>query len=152
MTHAPRFAWQRTLFWFGLTLFAIVVFGGAFAFGYNRMNENTILPGVEVAGVNLAGLDRQAAESRLREILPDLSAGSLMVDVAGVQQTIGYDEFGRDYDFDYMLGQALGLGRIGGPLDQLTQQVGLLRDGAEIPAIVTWDNTALTSRVAALAE
>lgn len=152
MAGAPRFDWQRAAFWFGLTMLAIVVFGGAFAFGYNRMNENTILPGVHVAGVDLAGLDRQTAERRLREVLPNLSTGALTVEVAGVRQTIGYAEFDRDYDFDYMLGQALDLGRTGGPLDQLTQQVGLLKDGAEIPAVVTWDNSVLASRVAALAE
>ena len=148
----PGFSWQRAAFWFGLTLLAIVVFGGAFAFGYNRMNENTILPGVQVAGIDLAGLDRQAAEEKLRQVLPNLSTGSLTVEVAGARETIGYAEFGRDYDFDYMLGQAVGMGRIGGPLDQLAQQVGLLKDGAEIPAAVTWDNTALATRVAALAE
>jgi vancomycin resistance protein YoaR len=151
-TGSSGFAWQRAAFWFGLTLLAIVLFGAAFAFGYNRMNENTVLPGVEVAGIDVAGLDRQAAERRLREVLPNLSTGSLTVEVAGVRQTIAYTEFDRDYDFDYMLGQALGLGRLGGPLDQLSQQIGLLKDGAQIPAVITWDNTELAERVAQIAE
>ena len=55
---ARRFGrWHRRLaFTFALTLSAIIVFGAAFAVGYARMNDGRVLPGVEVAGVDLAGL------------------------------------------------------------------------------------------------
>jgi hypothetical protein len=52
------------------------------------MNENTVLPGVSVAGIDLAGLDRRAAERELRAALPDLSAGTLSVSVAAQSESI----------------------------------------------------------------
>jgi len=50
------------------------------------MNEDTVLPGVSVAGVDLAGLDRRAAERKIREALPDLGAGSLSLSVGAVNE------------------------------------------------------------------
>ncbi len=115
------------------------------------MNENTVLPGVSVAGVDLAGLDRRAAERRLRETLPDLSAGALSVSVAAESETIPYEEFDRDWDMDYMLGQAFALGRQGTFVDQLREQIGLLRSGVQIEPVMTWNAEELAMRVADVA-
>jgi vancomycin resistance protein YoaR len=115
------------------------------------MNENTILPGVSVAGVDLAGLDERAAERKLRETLPDLSAGELALSIGAVNVTIPYDDFERDWDMDYMLGQAVALGRQGSFVDQLREQIGLLRADVDIAPVMSWDAEELTSRVAAAA-
>ncbi|MGI8929330.1 MAG: VanW family protein, partial [Candidatus Limnocylindrales bacterium] len=147
----PGFAWRRLAFWFVLTLLAIVAFGAAFAFAYDRMHERTLLPGVQVAGVDLAGLDRQAAERRLRATLPDLSGGALTVRVGSLEESIPYAEFERDYDFEYMLEQAFTLGRAGNLIDQLREQVAILQHGASIDPVMTWNTEELASRVAALA-
>ena len=148
---ASGFTWRRPIFWFGLTLLAIVAFGAAFAFGYQRMNENTALPGVSVAGVDLAGLDRRAAERRIREALPDLTAGSLSLSVGAVDETIPYASFDRDYDMEYMLDQAFALGRQGTFVDQLREQIGLLRSGVQIEPVMTWNAEELATQVADVA-
>ena len=115
------------------------------------MHEGALLPGVDVAGVDLAGLDRAAAARRLRAELPDISAGSLTVHVATQDATIPYADFDRDYDIDYMLDQAFAVGRQGNFVDQLAEQIGLLRSGVSIPAVMTFDSEELARQVAAVA-
>ena len=146
------FAWGRWLFWFGLTLVAFALFWAAFAFGYARMHETTVMPGVAVAGIDLSGLTRAAAEDKLREELPDLSTGELAVTVGTQSETIPYADFDRDYELDYMLDQAFGLGRRGSVVDQVRDQVGLLQSGANVEPVMTMNSQALATRVAALAE
>jgi vancomycin resistance protein YoaR len=134
-----------------LTLLAIALFAASFALGYSKMHERTVLPGVQVAGVDLAGLDRRAAELRIRSALPNLSAGELTVRVGDREGTISYAEFDRDYDMKYMLDEAFGIGRTGSLLDQLREQVALLLNGAEVEPVMTWDSQRLAAYVAELA-
>ena len=137
----------RFLFSFCLTVGALSVFVASFAFGYSQLNAGHILPGVRVAGIDVGGLDPQAAEVRLRAALPDLSAGNLTMAIGATQRVVPYSDFGRDYDFGYMLGQAMQQGRSGLPFEQLQEQIGLLQNGAEIPAVMTWDPVRLSQIV-----
>src|SRR5262245_15111809 len=89
-TAAPKYPWQRVAFAFALTLIAIIAFAAAFAIGYASMNAGRVLPGVDVGGVDLAGLNRTAAEAKLRAALPSLSTGELTVQVAGQTESIPY--------------------------------------------------------------
>ncbi|HUQ80103.1 MAG TPA: peptidoglycan binding domain-containing protein, partial [Gemmatimonadaceae bacterium] len=142
---------RRLFFWFALTLCGVIVFGAAFAIGYARMNEGRVLPGVSVAGIDLAGLSPRAAETRLRTELPDLSAGELNVRVAGREESIPYAYFGRDYDTGYMLSQAFALGRGDNFIAQLQEQLAILVNGASVSPTVTWNNEELSTRVAVMA-
>ena len=150
-TAAPRYPWNRVAFTFALTLGAIVLFGAAFAIGYARMNEGRVLPGVDVGGVDLAGLSRSAAGVKLRSSLPSLSTGDLTVDVAGETETIPYSSFDRDYDMQVMLDQAFGLGQGSNFIDQLREQIAILINGVSVQPTMTWNNDVLSTRVAALA-
>jgi vancomycin resistance protein YoaR len=147
---APRPDLGRLTFTFTLTLIAIMVFSAAFAFGYARMNEGRVLPGIDVAGTDLAGLNRDAAANKLRQALPSLSSGSLTVQVGSFQDTIGYSEFGRDYDFDYVLDQAFRLGRADNFVEQLREQIAILMNGVSVQPVMTWNSEELASRIAAL--
>src|SRR4051794_25279878 len=95
---APNFPWRRAGFTFFLTLLALSVFGASFAVGYARVHEGRILPGVDVAGVSLAGLDRDAAQVKLRQNLPELWTGQLVIDIGNSSKSVAYADFGRDYD------------------------------------------------------
>jgi len=150
-TAAPKYPWQRVAFAFTLTLIAIIAFAAAFAIGYARMNEGRVLPGVDVGGVDLAGLSRSAAEAKLRSSLPSLSNGDLTVAVADQSESIAYSEIGRDYNMDFMLDEAFGLGQGGNFVDQLREQVAILINGISVTPSMTWDNQELASRIAALA-
>lgn len=142
---------RRAGFSFLLTLLAIALFGASFAVGYSRMHQGRILPGVEISGVSLAGLDRGAAAAALRAELPNLSAGDLRIAVGEVTETVPYAEFGRDYDIEFMLGQALDAGRAPNFVEQLQEQLRVLLNGQSIAPAVTWNNDELALRVAEFA-
>ncbi len=144
-------AWQRAVSALVLTLLALIAFATAFAVGYARIHEGRVLPGVDVAGVPLAGLDRAAAERELRWVLPDLGEGTLTVRIGSEEQAIAYTDIGRDYDMAAMLDQALAAGRDGAPFDSLQEQVRTLLDGMSVPLSVTWDTHLLAERVMAIA-
>jgi vancomycin resistance protein YoaR len=143
--------WRRGALTFAVTFIAIAVFAASFAAGYARMHDGRVLPGVEVAGTSLAGLERPAAEAELRQTLPSLSSGALVIDVDGAQHSVPYAQFGRDYDMKLMLDQALSLGRGGSFVDQLQEQLRILLNGVTVSPTVDWNSGELAREVAALA-
>src|SRR6266576_2697734 len=90
-----EFAWRRSALAFGITLIAIVAFAVAFAAAYAAFHQDRVLPGVNVGGVSIAGLDRADAEATLRSGLPDLGSGALTVRVGDQTRVISYAEIGR---------------------------------------------------------
>ena len=142
---------RRMGFTFGVTLLAIVLFGSAFAVGYARVNEGRVLPGVDVGGVALSGLDRPSAAARLRQSLPDLSQGRLVIDIGDTSKSVPFSTIGRDYDMEFMLDQALGVGRASNFVEQLQEQLRTLISGTSVNPAATWDNDALAHKVGAIA-
>ena len=138
-------------FTFAVTLVAILTFGAAFAVGYARVNEGRILPGVDVNGVSLAGLDRASAEAKLRQSLPDLARGQLVIDIGTSSQSVPYSAFDRAYDMAFMLDQALGVGRASNFVEQLQEQLRVLLAGTSVSPVAAWDNDALAQKVAQIA-
>ena len=134
-----------------LTTAAVLIFGGAFALGYTHLHDGRVVPGVSLAGVPLAGLDRTEAEARLRQELPALSGGQLIVEVGDEQAAIPYADVGRDYNMALMLDQAMSMGRQHGVIEQLQDQLDLLVNGVSLEPSVTWNGNALAERLAALA-
>ena len=151
LTGPRRWAWRRATFAFLATLAALFVFGGVFAAGYARLHDGRVLPGVEVGGVSVAGLDRRAAEAELRRVLPDLRTGSLTVRIAGRDAVIRYSDIGRDYDMRRMLDDALLIGRLGDPIADIQQQLRTFVNGLSVRTSVTWDAQRLSTRVIAIA-
>lgn len=153
LTLAPpeEFPWRRLALSFLLTLLAVLVFAAAFAFGYARLHEDRVLPGVEIGGISLAGLDRRAAEMKLRDELPALSAGVLNVRYADVTDQISYSAIGRDYDMELMLDQAMTVGHGGSFVDQVQNQLRILLGGLSVEPSVTFDSEQVAERVASVA-
>jgi vancomycin resistance protein YoaR len=142
---------RRMGFTFGVTLLAITLFGSAFAVGYARVNEGRVLPGVDVGGVALSGLDRPSAAARLRQALPDLSRGSLVIEIGDTSESVSFSAIGRTYDMDFMLDQALGVGRASNFVEQLQEQLRTLISGTSVNPVAAWDNNALAQKVSAIA-
>lgn len=136
---------------FGVTLLAVVLFGAAFAVGYARVNEGRVLPGVDVGGVSLSGLDRPSAAARLRESLPSLTQGELVIDIGDSSSSLPFAAIGRDYDMEFMLDQALGVGHASNFVHQLQEQLRALIGGTSVSTVATWDNDALAREVSAIA-
>ena len=148
LTSAPM---RRMGFTFGVTLLAIAIFGAAFAVGYARVNEGRILPGVDVGGVSLSGLDRASAAARLRDSLPDLSQGQLVIAIGDSSKSVPFSAINREYDMTFMLDQAFGIGRAPNFMEQLQEQVRVLINGTSVSPVAAWDNDALAQKVTAIA-
>lgn len=151
LAQSGGFPWRRLAFSFLLTLLAVLLFAAAFAFGYARLHEDRVLPGVEIGGISLAGLDRRAAEVKLRDELPPLSAGVLNVRYANVTDQISYSAIGRDYDMQLMLDQAMTVGHGGSFLDEVQNQLRILLGGVSVEPSVTFDSEQVAERVASVA-
>ena len=68
---------------------------------------DSVMRGVSVAGIDLAGLNGSAAHERLAERLPSLSSGEAVVDIDDTQYVVTYDEIGRANDLDAMVAAAM---------------------------------------------
>ncbi len=144
------FAWHRAAIAFGLTLLALFVFAAAFAAGYAAFHTGRVLPGVDVAGVPLAGLTPSQAVAELRRELPDVSNGSLSVRVGDSERQIPYAAIDRDYDLQQMVDGAMSVGRGGSPIDQVGHQLRTMMSGVSVPLIVSWDAEVLTGQIATI--
>lgn len=145
------FSVRRLAFSFLLTLIATAVFVFAFAVGYTAYHAQRIVPGVEVAGVSLAGLDRNAAAVELRRSLPSLATGSLSVTFGDVEEVVAYSTIGRDYNIDLMLDQAFALGHGGTLASDFQSQLGILVNGVSIEPSVRWDGDRLVDELGRIA-
>ncbi len=148
-TRLPGFNWRRFALAFAATLVVLLVLASVAAFAYARMNEGRILPGVSIAGVEVAGLSPEEAEQKLRSTLPDVSAGSLQLTVGLVEDNIAYSEIEREYSLEDSIVRAMSVGRDGTPLDQIAQQLRTMMGGVTLNPSVTYDAQALEDRVAA---
>ncbi|MGZ8515546.1 MAG: hypothetical protein ACXWXA_10950, partial [Candidatus Limnocylindrales bacterium] len=63
--------------------------------GIGVASEGQVLAGVRVGGVEVGGMDREAARDRLVERLPALDTGRAVVVAGGVEEAVTYTELGR---------------------------------------------------------
>lgn len=121
---------------FSATLLVAILVATFASFALAMANQGRVLPGVSVAGVRLGGLDRDAAEARLRATLPSLSSGAATLVVEGQSTVVPYAEIGRGYELEAMADLAYGTGREANPV---AAGISLLRDalrGTAIPVEV----------------
>lgn len=147
-----RIPWRPMGLSFGLTLASVLIFAVAFMVGFAFLNAGRVLPGVQVGGIALTGLDRAAAAEALADQLPRLREGHVTVSFADQVGRISYDEIDRDYDFAAMLDQAFAAGRQGSVLDQASEQLRLLLGGVNLLPQIGWNGDALSTRLGAMAE
>ena len=140
--------WRRFLVAFLLSLGVLVALAAAAAFAYSSMHQGKILPGVAIAGVDVAGLTPAQAQDRLEASLPDVSSGAMLVHVGSVERRVAYTDIGRHYELEASIEQAMSVGRGGNPLDQLAQQVRTMLGGVSITPTISYDAQILSQRVA----
>ncbi|HUH16983.1 MAG TPA: peptidoglycan binding domain-containing protein, partial [Methylomirabilota bacterium] len=107
---------RAVLIGFFATLGAALLLLATISLSVGFATAGTVLSGVSVGGVQLAGLDRAAAEDRLRERLPSMADGQVTILVGDVQRVVAYADIGRQYEIGSMVDAAFGVGRDGNPL------------------------------------
>ena len=119
----------------GTMLLAAVLFVGL-AFGVTATNGSAIMLRTSVGGVQLAGLDRPAAEARLRAELPSLTTGHATIAAGGQDATVEFAEIGRGYEMGAMVDAAWSVGRSGGLIDHALARVRSLLADTSLPVAV----------------
>ena len=104
--------------------------------GIGVASEGQVLAGVRVGGVEIGGMDREAARAHLVERLPALDTGRAVIIADGVEETVTYAELGRGYELDAMLDAALEVGRGGGALTDGIARLRTLAHPTSLPVIV----------------
>ncbi len=77
---------------------------------------STVLPGVSVGGVSLAGLDASEAARRLEERLPSLSSGSVTISAGERSDELSFADLGRRWDVEGMVASAMAVGHGDNPI------------------------------------
>ena len=143
---ATRPARRSMLVGFGATLAIGLLLLVAASVAIGMAAGSDILSGVNVAGVELAGLDRAAAAQRLAEELPALDAGRAVVTVGDTEVVVPYADLGRGYETEAMVDAAFGVGRSGNPIADGIDRLRSLIHPATLPvAVHAYDADALSA-------
>jgi vancomycin resistance protein YoaR len=132
---------------FALGLFGTLFVAGAAVFGLSQAYDGKIMPGVRAGTVDLSGLTRDEAISKLDSGYVSLGQGKIVITTPGGKGTITYQEAGRGPDSAAIVDAALALGRADNPLGSLALTVRTFAVGSSVPIVVKLDPTALETRL-----
>jgi vancomycin resistance protein YoaR len=104
-----------------------------------------------VAGTDVAGLDRAAAQQLLTSTLAGYGAGSVVVTAGGGSVVIPDSDLGRSADIGAILDEAFAVGRYGNAMGNAADGVRSLVRGTDLTPRVTLDPAAVARAVAAAA-
>jgi vancomycin resistance protein YoaR len=138
---------------FWLSFFGTLLLGTASvvaaSLAVNVAHEGRIMPGVRVAGVPLAGLDRAAAEARLRAELPAPGGGGITVSVGGTAVWLSNEELAHGWDIDRMVDAAFAVARDGDALADGVERLRALTTTSDLPATLAAVDAAAVDRAVA---
>ncbi len=133
----------------GFVLAASVGSGALFA--YQGRYSDRIYPGVRVAGLDVAGLDRAAAAALLGTALESYGAGSVVITAGTHTVELSDADLGRRVDIEGLLDEAFAVGRFADPVGNAADGVRTLVNGTDIAPRVTVDVAATALAVQAAA-
>jgi vancomycin resistance protein YoaR len=111
--------------------------------------EGRVLPGVSVGGMDLSGMDRDAAIAAVAARYP-YEDGQVVVRTPDGDVAIPFAEVGRRPEVDAVVDAALSQGRQGTAIERAIGELRLALDGGTVPdPPVVLDEAALTARVKA---
>lgn len=149
---APRrFPWPRFLLGIGGGVLVALVLSSAVALGFEQQYAGRVKLGVQVAGVDLSGLDRATARQRLTAAYAGLATGQVVLETATGWTAIPYADIGRGPDVERMLDEAFAVGRAGDPISRVVDEVRSAARGTDLEPVVRVDRVALAARLVGIA-
>jgi len=148
--HLARPGRAALAFVLGALLGVLLVVGAVIAF--RQAYVDRILPGVQVAGVDVGGLSRSDARLALGAALDRLDDGAVTVHSANGWVVIPYASVGREVDYDGMLDRAAAVGRDGTRLTEALTGIRQLFRPVSMPTQLGFDRDRLAAELAAFAE
>lgn len=131
------------------TLAAGIMLLAAVSIAVSALSAGRVMPSVQVAGVDLGGLDRAAAAAKLEASLPSLATGSLSVTVDGETVQVPFAELERSYRAEAMLNAAFGVARSGDLVADALSRIRVLAVSSSIPVQVSGGTDAAVDAVVA---
>jgi vancomycin resistance protein YoaR len=148
LTPAPRRrTWLRFAVAFLVGLVAAMAIGAGALYAFDRQYTDRILPGVHVGGVDVSGQTAAEARTTLGAAFASFGKGKAVLAGGQQQQTIDYAALNRRPDVEAMVGEALAVGRSGGPVERILSDARTAIHGVNLPARVTFDQARLASYV-----
>jgi len=111
----------------------------------------TILPGVQVGGIDLSGLDEAGARQVLSQAFASLGNGTITVAAGPETTSISYAIINRRLDVDTAIEEAFSIGRNGNGFERLMQFVSTVTTGTLLEPVVIFDEDALATRAQEIA-
>jgi vancomycin resistance protein YoaR len=149
---APGSPWLRLFLAFVGSALAGAVLVLALLVGIQAAYSGRALPGVNVAGIDVAGMTREDAAAKLEASLPSLTNGTLSLVIGDETLPLEYGDLGRAYDTDAMLDAAFTIGRNGDPIARGLEELRTLVRGNQIAPRVSWDEGMLATALTAAAK
>jgi vancomycin resistance protein YoaR len=125
--------------------------GAGAMYAYDQQYTGRILPGVQIGGVDVSGLTAEAARTKLQGAFGNLSEGRIVLTGPDGSHAIPYAEIGRTLDTDALIADAMAVGRDGTAIDRAVANARTALNGATLTPRVTFDQQALSDRIAAIA-
>ena len=148
----PRLhGWRFGVLGFLVAVAFVIVLAAGFMAGLAVAYESKAMPGVAVAGVSVAGMDRTTAEAALRASLPALGDGGITLTVDAESVAIPYASVARDYDLAAMLDAAFQVGRQGTMAEQSLDRIRSLIRGTSVLPIAEYDRELARRRLMVIA-
>ncbi len=145
--HVPRPGRGARRFVLGALLGVVLVLAGLVAF--RQSFAERILPGVQVAGVDVGGLTPADARLALAAALGHLEDGAVTVSSEIGDVEISYAQLGRQVDYDAMVASAAAIGRDGTRFAETVAGLRLLVEPVSLPPVLGYDRGRLDDALAA---
>lgn len=127
-------------------------FGAGALLAYQGQYADRIYPGVEVDGIDVSGLTREAAAARLRDGLAGYGDGTVVLVVDGDTVRVPYADLGRRADVDALVERAWAVGREQpDTLGRASEGIRSLVNGTRIGPVLVLDPDAVNRELAAAA-
>ncbi|SNX54905.1 VanW family protein [Thermoanaerobacterium sp. RBIITD] len=110
---------KNSYFYIILLVLVLVVFAGSIAMFYTILNQNVITKGVYVNNINLSGLTKEEAYSKLQNSLESFDNFEVILKYNDKQYALTNKDIKVNYDYNKMVADAYAIGKKGNPLDRL---------------------------------
>ena len=118
-----------------------------FSSGFFTTSAEKVLPGVEIMGTELGGLNRQEGITKLAELEQTIRATRVVLNYHGRSWPLLLNEVGFDLNLDSIMTEALNAGRQGSLIQRWQDRKQIGRTGRPLKPIFEFDQEKLDSRV-----
>jgi len=146
-----RWRFGRVLIAFVIGFLLVAVAAGGSIFAYEQNYAGKVAAGVSIGGIDVSGLTRQDAATKLQAEFASVGTGTVTLDTPIGSKSLTYAQLGRRPDIDGMLDEAFAVGRTGNPVERVVEEARTAINRSTIAPRVAIDTDVLEAAIAGLA-